>query len=145
MKEPQPFSGDRAHYREWRENLHAYLNAHDPLYVQLLLWLEELGRRAFRPDDLVDLVEDMQLKAEDAIEAKNSLFTFLCSYTSGTAKRTVRRQRAKGVFESYRKLHFEGMRPTPKNAFLDRASLWKVEEVAIDKVEDALEAWEERL
>ena len=134
MKEPREYSGDRAQYREWRETLHADLGAHVPLYVQVLLWIEDLGRRPFRPEDLIDLATDMRLGADDLIEAETSLYTILTSYAGGTVKSSVRRFRPKGVFEAYRKLHFEGLRLTLKNAFQERALLWKVEEVQMDNL-----------
>ena len=81
MKEPEPFNGDRAQYRDWRESLHAYMSAHDPLYVQVMLWIEDLGRRPFRPGDLLDLAEDLELDAADLVEAKTSLYTMLNTYT----------------------------------------------------------------
>ena len=72
LKPPKEYGGERSQYREWRETLHAYLNAHDSQYVKLLIWLEELGRRPFRPDDLLDLASDLDYDADDIIEAKNS-------------------------------------------------------------------------
>ena len=43
--------------------------AHDPLFVKVLLWIEELGRRTFRPEDLLDMAADLQLDANDLVEA----------------------------------------------------------------------------
>ena len=45
--EPREFGGDRNAYRPWREALHAYIMAHDPLMVKVLVWIEEFGRRPF--------------------------------------------------------------------------------------------------
>ena len=81
MREPEKYTGERSGYRKWREMLHAYLTAHDQLYVKVLLWVEELGRRPFKPSDLLDLSEDLDLDAADLIECTNSLYTMLTSYT----------------------------------------------------------------
>ena len=70
MKEPREYSGDKTQYREWRETLHAYLGAHDQtgIYVKVFLWIEDLGRRPFKPEGLLDMAEDLDLDADDLIQ-----------------------------------------------------------------------------
>ena len=87
----------------------------------------------------------MDFSAEDLIEAKNTLYTLLTSYTGGAVKVSIRRGRPKGIFESYRSLHFEGLRLTPKTAFQDRAALWRTEEVTTEKLSEAIDKWESQL
>ena len=142
MKPPREYDGNRTHYREWREVFHAYLSAHDPQFTKVLLWVEELGRRAFRSEDLLDLSADLDLSAEDLIECKTSLYTMLTTYTSGSVKASVRRFRPKGVLEAYRELHFEGLKLTPKAVFLEKSLLWRVEEASMDKAQESIERWE---
>ena len=43
---------------------------------------------------------------------------------------------SKTFFEAYRKLHFEGMRWTPKVAFEERAKLMQVEEVTVEEIDE---------
>ena len=74
MKEPKEFSGDRLAYREWRESLHAYVTAHDPLLVQVLLEVESFGRTPLKEGDVEDMAEDFYLNAEDLVECKNVLY-----------------------------------------------------------------------
>ena len=140
MREPKEYLGDRSHYRQWRERLHAYLNAHGPLYVKVLFLLEDLGRRPFRPEDLLVLASDFQLTAEDLIEAKTALYTLLCSYT-GAVNASIRLRRPKGILDAYRKLLVEGLKLTPKHAFLERSALWKVKESSLEKLVGHLERW----
>ena len=93
----------------------------------------------------MDLADDLDLSAADIVEAKSTLFTLLTTYTTGNVKKSFRRLKVKGVLESYRKMHFDGMKVTPKNMFREKAQLRKVEEAALDKVADSIEAWEEKL
>ena len=132
LREPEKYNGDRTHYKEWREELHAYTNAHDVTLTRLLMWVEDLGRMSFKPEDLLDLAEDMELDASDLIEAKTALHTLLMNYTTGKARNSVRKFKTKGVFEAYRRLHFAGVRLTPKVAFQEKCQLWKVEEATLD-------------
>ena len=57
----------------------------------------------------------------------------------------VRRARPKNLLEAYRKLHFQGLMLTPKHAFAERAALWQIQEVTMDKLVEAIDRWEERL
>ena len=72
------------------------------------------------------MAQDMDLDANDLIDAKTGLYTFLCTYTAGSVKRSVRRFRQKGVSEAYRKMHFEGMKLTPKNLSMKRPNNGKL-------------------
>ena len=94
MREPKEYGGERSHYREWRETLHSYMTAHDPLYVELMHWIEDLGRQTFRPEHLVELAGDLDLDAQDLIEAKHVLYTVFTTYTAGTVKASIRRGKA---------------------------------------------------
>ena len=93
------------------------MNSHDAKLTKILRWVEELGRHSFQPSDTLLLADEMDLDREDLIEAKTQLFTLLSTYTSGSVKASVRRFKVKNVFEAYRRIHFEGMRDTPKTAF----------------------------
>ena len=55
------------------------------------------------------------------------------------------RQHAKGIMESNRKLHVQGMSLTPKNAFQETSTLWKIDELPIDKLVEGIERWEGKL
>ena len=68
------------------------------MYVKVLLWIEELGRGCFKPEHFIEMAQDMDLDANDFIDAKIGLYTFLCTYTAGSVKRSVRRFRQKCVF-----------------------------------------------
>ena len=70
MREPERYTGERSGYRKWRETLHAYLTAHDQSYVKVLLWVEDLGWRPFKPSDLLDLSDDLDFDAADMVECK---------------------------------------------------------------------------
>ena len=111
----------------------------------MLLWVEEFGRCPFKHADIQDLAEDFELDAEDSIACKHVLYTMLVSFTAGRVRGSIRRAKATGILESYRKLHFKSLRLTPKYAFFERADLWKVEEVTVEHLEDAIEKWEEKL
>ena len=130
---------------EWRDQVHAYFAGHDTEYVHLLLWLEKMGRRSFRPEDMLDLCEDLKLTNSDVIAAKNALYTMFCKYTSGSVKRAFRRRKVRGVFEQYRKTYYQGMSITPKSLFAEKARAWKVSEAKWEDVDDAIDEWESRL
>ena len=66
--------------------------------TKVLLFIEELGRRSFMPEDLLDLADELDLDANDLIQCKTSLYTLLMSFTTGNAKKSARRGKAKGVF-----------------------------------------------
>ena len=100
MKEPEKYGGDKLQCKKWRETLHAYLNSHDVAYTKLLLWIEDLGRRPFRGEDLLGLATEMRLDAEDNIEAKTTLYIMLCSCTTGSVERSIRRLKPKGIVEA---------------------------------------------
>ena len=125
--------------------MHSYLSGHDSEYVQLLIWLERLGRNVFRDDDLLELMQDLKLTNSDIIDAKNTIYTMLTRYTAGPVKRGIRRRKVKGVFEQYRKIYYAGMRITPKNLFNEKAQVWKVVEAKWDNVEEAIDEWESKL
>ena len=114
LKMPKEFDGAPGYFREWREMFHAYLNSHDTLLTRVLIFVEEVGRRAFTAEDQVEMAIEFDLDAEDMIDCKTMLFTLLCSFTSGSVKASVRRFRVKNVFEAYRKMYFDAMRLTPK-------------------------------
>ena len=145
MSEPTIYDGTKSNFAEWRDVLHAYLGAHDVNYLHILLWLEDLGRWIMKSEDLEHLSEDLQLDAEDIVEAKTVLYTLLAKYTSGPIKRNIRLAKAKGIFEQYRKLYFAGMQITPKKLFLENAKIWKVVEATWDGVNDSIESWEAKL
>ena len=91
------------------------------------------------------MATDLDLDAAEFVEAKNTLYTLLSSYTTGSVKASIRRMKVKGIFEAYRKLHFDGMRVTPKSMFREKSQLWNVEEANLDKVAESIERWEGRL
>ena len=62
------------------------------MYMKVILWIEELGRGCFKPEHLIEMAQDMDLDANDLIDAKTGLYTFLCTHTHthrriGQAKR----------------------------------------------------------
>ena len=77
MSEPTIYDGTKTKFAEWRNIFHAYLGAHDLNYLHLLLWLEDLGRRAMKPEDLEHLAEDLRLDVGDIMDAKTVLYTLL--------------------------------------------------------------------
>ena len=145
LEEPTPYEGSKSKFQEWRDQLHAYLSGHDATYVHLLLWIENLGRNVFRPEDIKQLQQDLDLTDSDIIESKNALYTMLSRYTAGPVKRAVRQKKVGGVFEQYRKIYYSGMKITPKNLFAEKAQVWKVNEVKIEEVDAAIDAWEAKL
>ena len=84
--------------------MHSYISSHDDLLTKVLLWIEELGRRSFQPADLIDLSDDLELQTADVIEAKNMLYTMLCSFTTGPVKASVRRFRPQGCLRGVSKI-----------------------------------------
>ena len=139
MKEPQLYDGNKTKFVEWRDQLHSYLSSHDSHYVELLLWIESLGRNSFRPEDIIALSDDLRLTPTDIIDAKNALYTLLNNFTTGTVKKAFRRRKVRGVFEQYRKVYYAGMRITPTNLFHEKGSVWKVVEATWENVEEAID------
>ena len=84
VKEPQQYDGNKAKFVEWRDQLHSYLSSHDSHCVELLLRIEALGRNSIRPEDIIELSDDLRLAPTDIIDAKNALYTLLHNFTTGT-------------------------------------------------------------
>ena len=82
---------------------------------------------------------------EDLVDTKMQLFTFPSQYTSGAVRAGVKRRGVKGVLEAYRCIHFEGLRITPQASFENKAFIWQVQEVTLDKLREAVETFEQRL
>ena len=65
MGEPTVYDGTQTKFTDWRDLLHSYLGSHDMNFVHLLLWLEDLGRRPMKPQDMIDLADDLDLTNSD--------------------------------------------------------------------------------
>ena len=74
MREPKAYTGDRHGYREWRESFHTSLNTFDPGYLEIILYVEKLGRHPFRPEHQTQLAQDLEISREDMIQAKSTLY-----------------------------------------------------------------------
>ena len=57
----------------------------------------------------------------------------------------MKRRGVKGVLEAYRCIHFEGLRITPQASFENKAFIWQVQEVTLDKLREAVETFELKL
>ena len=73
MGELTVYDGTKSKFAEWRDVFHAYLGSHDINYLHILLWLEDLGRRTMKPEDLEHLARDLKLNVDDIVDAKTAL------------------------------------------------------------------------